>query len=345
LETVFYITLCFYYETRMSLLLLVHEMTNNTNYTTEPIDHENNVDLEDSSRGLSAINKENEYNHNPKEKITARLVNKATGEMIEITDELKHKFRIDRMQKRVHAWAESVKSFGGLEVGKDYRQVMITLTYTPDVKWQPGHINGFMDGVKRVLGDKLLAYAWVAEMQERGVPHYHVNLVVKKGAKIPMPDKAYGQRGHKLWAHGMTKIETVKSPYYLVKYTGKEHQKQGFYKGMRIFAVWIAKDVLSELERRKFRLSSLPKWLAKIALLAIYQANYEQPKPSPGGGWLFMGKVLRSEWEYQQLVDGEWVNVSTSLANMQYDDMTDGERSIIDFNEFSDYCNEMEGQY
>jgi hypothetical protein len=58
-----------------------------------------------------------------------------------------------------------------------------------------------------------------------------------------------------------------------------------------------------------------------------------------------MDAVLRSEWEYQQLVDGEWVNVSTSLANMQYDDMTDGERSIIDFNEFSDYCNEMEGQY
>ena len=265
--------------------------------------------------------------------------------MIEITDELKHKFRLARMQGRVHSWAGAVNSFGGLKGGFRYRNVMITLTYNPSKQWKKGHINSFMDGVKRVLGGDLVAYAWVAEMQARGVPHYHVYLVVKKGAKIPMPDKAYGQRGHKLWAHGMTKIETAKSPYYLVKYTGKEQQKEGFYRGMRIFAVWIAKDVLSELEKRKFKLSALPKWLQKVAKPKIDQADYKQPKPSPGGGWVFMDAVLRSEWEYQQLVDGEWVNVSTSLANMQYDDMTDGERSIIDFNEFSDYCNEMEGQY
>jgi len=77
----------------------------------------------------------------------------------------------------------------------------------------------------------------------------------------------------------------------------------------------------------------------------IDHADYKQPKPSEGGGWLFMGEVLRSEWEYQQLVNGEWVNASTSLANLQYDDMTDGEKAIIAFNDFSDYCNETEGQY
>jgi hypothetical protein len=328
----------------MSLLLLVHEMTNTENYTTEPLMQENKADLEGSSRGLSSTNKDNEFDDAPKEKIKARLVNKKTGEVIEITDELRHKFRLDRMQKRIHAWAESVKSFGGLEK-KKYRSVMITLTYNPNVRWHKKHITVFMEGVKRVLGGDLVAYAWVAEMQERGVPHYHVYLVVKRGAKIPMPDKAYGQRGHKLWAHGMTRIETAKSPFYLVKYTGKEHQKEGFYRGMRIFAVWIAKDVLSELEQRKFRLSALPKWLANIVRPMIEQADYEQPKPSEGGGWLFMGKVYRSDWEYQQLIDGQWVNASTSLANLQYDDMTDGERSIIDFNEFSDYCKEMEGQY
>jgi hypothetical protein len=320
---------------------------------------ENTHDGETSSRGLSSTNKGNESEKQPflglsdvpnlnyDEKDTkARLVNRQTGEVILITDEIKQKFRLARMQLRIHSWAMAVNSFGGLKGGNKYRSVMITLTYRPDIKWMAGHINNFMDGVKRVLGNKLIAYAWVAEMQpKRCVPHYHVYLVVKKGAKIPMPDKAYGKRKHKLWPHGSTNIQTAKSPFYLVKYTGKEHQKEGFYRNMRIFAVWIAKDVLSQIERLKFRLSALPKWLANIARPMIDHADYEHPKPSPGGGWLFMDKVLRSEWEYQRLIEGEWVNVSTSLANLQYDDMTDGERDIIDFNDFCDYCKEMEGQY
>jgi hypothetical protein len=300
-----------------------------------------NAEGGNGSRGLSAINKGNE----PEKEVKARLLNRKTGEIIEITEELKHKFRLDRMNGRVHAWAEAVQSFGGLKGGFRYRCVMITLTYDPSVKWKAGHINNFMDGVKRAVGKGLLAYAWVSEMQLRGVPHYHAFLVVKKGTFIPTPDKPHGKRGHVLWPHGMTKIETARSPFYLVKYTGKEHQKEGFYRNMRIFAVWISKDVLSELERRKFRLSALPKWLANIARPMIDHADYEHPKPSPGGGWLFLDKLFRSEWEYQQLREGEWVNASTSLANLQYSDMTDGERAIIDFNDFSNYCKEMEGEY
>ena len=317
-------------------------MPSDFNTVNQSEQHENSDSEsgETSIRGLSAINKV----HGFEEEIKARLVNHATGEIIEITEELKHKFRLQRMNARVHAWAMALKSVGGL-IGKAYRQVMITLTYDPMIEWKPNHIRDFMKGVRRVLGGDLRAYSWVAEMQERGVPHYHVYLVVNRGARIPMPDKAYGQRGHKLWGHGMTKIETARNPFYLVKYTGKEHQKMGFYRNMRIFAVWIAKGFIEELEKRKFRVSSLPRWLQKIAIEQIKNVGYEHPKPSPGGGWEFMDKIYRSDWEYQQLVEGEWVNMSTSLANLQYDDMTDGEKNIIDFADFSRYCKEMEGNY
>lgn len=293
-----------------------------------------------SIRGLSFTNKVNEFENEP---FNPRLLNRATGEVLEITPEIKHKFRLSRMQRRVYAWANAMKSIGGLKGGFRYRQVMITLTYAPDVKWSPNQIKDFMSGLKRVLGDNLLAYAWVAEMQERGVPHYHVFCVVKKGTKIPMPDKPYGQRGHVLWPYGMTKIETAKTPYYLVKYTGKEHQKEGFYKGMRIFAVWIAKGLLSELERRIFRVSGLPKWLASEVLMFIEDKGYKHPKPAIGGGWEFMGQVLRSDWEYQEWVNGAWVNASSSMANLQYDDMTDGERRIIDYRELVDFARDLAG--
>ena len=240
---------------------LVNEMLEHCN--TQP----QNEQCEGASiRGLSFTNKVNEFENEP---FNPRLLNRVTGEVLEITPEIKHKFRLSRMQRRVYAWANAMKSIGGLKGGFRYRQVMITLTYAPAVKWSPNQIKDFMSGLKRVLGDKLLAYAWVAEMQERGVPHYHVFCVVKKGTKIPMPDKPYGQRGHVLWPFGMTKIETAKTPYYLVKYTGKEHQKEGFYKGMRIFAVWIAKGLLSELEARIFRVSGLPKWLAREVLMFL----------------------------------------------------------------------------
>ena len=312
---------------------------NTVNRTTQPC--ESNAGDEAQVRGLSAINKGNE----PENTVKARLLNRKTGEIIEITDELRHKFRISRMQGRVHAWAEAVKTFGGLAGGGRYRCVMATLTYRPGVNWKAGHINNFIDGVKRACGKGMVAYAWVSEMQERGIPHYHVCFILKKGVLIPTPDKPHGKRKHVLWPHGMSNVQGAKSPYYLVKYTGKEHQKEGFYRNMRIFAVWIGKDMLDKIERRKFRLSSLPKWLANIAMPQIGAEGYEQPKPSPGGGWLFMGVLMRSDWEYQQKIEGEWVNTSTSLANLQYDDMTDGERAIIDFNDFSDYCKEMEGEY
>jgi hypothetical protein len=56
--------------------------------------------------------------------------------------------------------------------------------------------------LKKLLGDKLLAYAWVAELEKRGVIHYHIMIVVPPdlviGDDLPYPDEAV------LWRYGST---------------------------------------------------------------------------------------------------------------------------------------------
>lgn len=226
-------------------------------------------------RGLSFINKVT--------RLEVEVVDGRTGEVF-VVDQ--HKARIARMRRRVKAWSEALKDYIH---GRRYRVVMITLTYRPGVEWQPGHIRDFMRRVRRGLGDGLVGYAWVAEMQLRGAVHYHVLLVVRRGVSIPKPDKAGW------WLHGLTRIETARTVFYILKYTGKEHQKVGFPKGLRVFAVWIAKDVLTAVERLRFRLSALPSWLVNVVSDTVFSV-LELPRRKSGGGWCLGGRVYRSPY-------------------------------------------------
>jgi len=140
---------------------------------------------------------------------------------------------------------------------------MIRLSYKPGVSWQPNHVRDYLQELRKMSGSGLVAYAWVAELQKRGVVHYHIFMVVLRGTNVPTPDKSG------MWPHGSTKIETGKSPYYLVTYLGKEYQKDFgqmsiTYPGMRSFAVWANKDFFKVSDYWVFRLSSLPMWLDKL---------------------------------------------------------------------------------
>jgi len=230
-------------------------------------------DREAVGRGLSLKNKVPEV----------QAVNTETGEMFVIDPQ---KARLSRMRRRVKAWSDALKRYIH---GRRYRMVMITLTYKPGQDWEAGHIRAFMKRVRRRLGAGLVGYAWVAEMQKRGAVHYHVLLVVKRGTSIPRPDKAGW------WCYGSTRIETARTVYYILSYTGKEYQKVGYPKGLRIFAVWIAKDVITAVERLYFRLSALPAWLAnRVAAVVLERRQF--PKRRRGGGWLLGGEVYRSPW-------------------------------------------------
>lgn len=200
-----------------------------------------------------------------------------------------------RCWKRVSAWADALpkdnrhirRAGEKLKIGP--RMVMVTLTYENKDAWQPNHIRDFMKALKERLGKGLLAYAWVLEMQERGAPHYHLLLYVRRGAKIPKPDEAG------LWKYGSTKIETVKKgPFYIVKYTGKEYQKNGLPAGARMFAVKIYAHALAPEEMLPFRLSAAPSWLRPHveAAAALVGAELRWTRVY-GGGW-----VIRDTGEF-----------------------------------------------
>lgn len=229
-------------------------------------------------RGLSNINKVLEPG-------TFVIRDKRTGQQFTLSYA---KTRITRLRRRVFAWAKTLNT---LDRHKN-RTVMLTLTYARVEDWQKNQIREFMLIVRKHLKDGLLAYAWVAELQQRGAVHYHVLLVVRKGSKIPQPDRAGW------WPWGLTRTETAKTPFYIAKYTGKEYQKVGpFPKGLRIFAVWLSDDLVSGQEYWYFRLSSLPGWFREVILSLPISRHFGDWKRAPGGGWEYEGRCFESPYE------------------------------------------------
>lgn len=143
------------------------------------------------------------------------------------------KSRVEKLRSRIRAWAEITERYR--EDNPDTRLVMVTLTYARGEDYEAGNIRDYIKKIKRKLGKKLLAWAWVAEVQSRGAVHYHVTVMMPKGTKFPMPDKSG------MWKFGMSKVQTARSPWYLVKYVGKEHQKDlaRYPKGCRLYATSI----------------------------------------------------------------------------------------------------------
>lgn len=139
------------------------------------------------------------------------------------------KVRMLTLRRRIAAWAEVMLDY---RKSHDTRMVMIMLTYRRVGDYRPGHINAYMKSLKQSLGKNLIAFAWVAELQQRGAMHYHLVLIVERGTRIPMPDKSG------MWSHGWSGTRTARTPYYLLKYCGKEYQKDlsRYPRGARLYA-------------------------------------------------------------------------------------------------------------
>jgi hypothetical protein len=230
-------------------------------------------------RGLSNVNKVSGG---------VRVRDLRTGEIFTVD---RKKARIARLRRRVFSWVEATRPV----TAEGYRMVMQTLTYERVEDWRPGQIREYMLFIRHRLGGRLVAYSWVAELQQRGAVHYHLLLIVKRGTRIPKPDLAGW------WPWGLTRVETAKTPYYIAKYAGKEYQKLGpFPKGLRIFAVWISDQVIDMIQKWYFRLSTLPGWFRDIVLqLPAVDPSKKWVRP-PGGGWLYMGVFYASPYELVQ---------------------------------------------
>jgi len=148
------------------------------------------------------------------------------------------RLRLDKLRKKLQAWSLAC---AGLWSTKGVKKCMVTLTYdtkgllVPASEWSPKHVSVFIDRLKKRKGLTVLAYSWVVELQERGVPHYHI-VIIYQGV-VPYPDKSG------LWRYGLSNVKfRLRSPYYLIRYTGKEKQKNFSLlpSGSRAYAVSIS---------------------------------------------------------------------------------------------------------
>ena len=183
----------------------------------------------------------------------------------------RQKSRVTRLRKGVGVAAKAIHNMAG-----HCRKVMVTLTYALDNRaWDAKHMTSYTTNVrnwyKRQTGQKL-RYVWVAELQERGVIHYHCVFWIVKGVTMPKADK----RGW--WPHGMTKTEKAVKPIgYLMSYLSKIETKNvmEFPHGARIYGIGGLDKSGADFKR----------WVLWPSYLQGNAAVGEQYKPATGGGY------------------------------------------------------------
>jgi len=188
--------------------------------------------------------------------------------------------RYARLVRRVSGWANEAKNVD--RPGFRSSLIMVTLTFAPPVTYEPNLIRDFMTKIRDYCGDKLIAYAWVAELQQRGETHYHILLKVAGDMTIPAPD----QEGW--WPWGNSNVVRAEKHHYIVKYAQKQaFQDDGewreFPKGARIFAVWLNPKFFSPITIWRFRLTTLSGWLRHVLLTNPLLVGAEFGA-NPGGG-------------------------------------------------------------
>jgi hypothetical protein len=168
-----------------------------------------------------------------------------------VVDNVKKRLRY--MQRRLFAWAKVVTD---ADYKSSCRVAMVTLTYdvhgtlVAAASWEAGHMRQFMHRIKKRMGERLKASAWVAELQLNGHVHYHLMLIFE--GRFLYPDKPCiidGVRYKRLWPYGMSNVRfKVRTLYYICSYLGKAYQKNfmEFPEGAHAWAVYVRDADLAE---------------------------------------------------------------------------------------------------
>lgn len=133
--------------------------------------------------------------------------------------------RVRDAQRRALRLFKSLSCAGDLlrdgvdERGKRVRGIFLTLTYRPEVEWEPRQITGCIRLMREWCERRGVAFrdVWCAEQHKSGCVHYHAILFLPPHLMLPKPDK------QGWWPHGMTKIERCRKRTvgYLIKYATK----------------------------------------------------------------------------------------------------------------------------
>lgn len=135
------------------------------------------------------------------------------------------KARLFRMANKIVAWSRFHENYYDVAY-------LVTLTYREKMDVQ-NHLSDYLRYARRDLAEKYVGCAWVLELQQRGVIHYHIQFLCRRGARLEFPDKSGW------WPYGMSSVVRCRTPYYLVSYLKKRHQKNYRLvpKGLRVFGV------------------------------------------------------------------------------------------------------------
>jgi len=189
-------------------------------------------------------------------------------------------FQIDKAARRYSglrmavgfaARAHAVNSKGR----KSDRAWMVTLTYAGDNSdWKPTHLSNAMSAFKMWCkrAGHACRYVWVAELQKRGVIHYHVAAWLPRGVRMPKWD----EQGW--WHEGMTNTLRAKhATAYLMAYLkkGDLEARGALPKGARNYGVGGLDHALRRARR----------WLRLPAFVQGNSSIHDGWKRAVGGGW------------------------------------------------------------
>jgi hypothetical protein len=102
-----------------------------------------------------------------------------------------------------------------------FRVVGIGLTFARFEDFHKGALRGYLNrlvGWLKRKGVRRYFYAWVMEVQQRGVPHYHI-LLAYEGGRIPFPDKSW-------WSYGSSNLQVLGGGRSLMRYLTKYFEKE-----------------------------------------------------------------------------------------------------------------------
>lgn len=194
--------------------------------------------------------------------------------------------RAARFRRAILAWA--------YDVGKPARGVLlITLTFRNyDDRNAKNAIRHFIDVLKKKY--RVRKYMWWAEIQKRGVIHYHILV-----PDAPFLDKSWLSRN---WVFGFSWLSWI--PYsaaikYALKYARKlkKAYQQDYktlsrlYRSFRAFSHNRITNVIA-------RIMKLPGWLREIAL------EKEECPVRKDGMWCFRGVGVISPYALTRVVSG-----------------------------------------
>ena len=225
--------------------------------------------------------------------------------------------RIKRLRTGIITWSRVSNEWARRNRVRKLRTFwpcMLTLTYAVGDTWEPKSISRLLKTLSNWLARRGLRvpYVWSAELQKRGVIHYHIVLwlprwgsqnrllhpyTTKDGKQawgLPKPDD------HGWWKYGSTRVEWARNVGamgpYLAKYISKGAENaHELPQGARIFGK--GGLPLQSPERAEARFWALPSWLrTKVGQGGQWCGLIDIPRRLRGGGWLWRGERFRSPW-------------------------------------------------